>query len=209
MRWKGPVIDELDAAVARVVPHEPVALTGQWASSARRTYERARSKPGAGPFVDVLDTIWTGSLVGASPIAALVFLASPTGVHWVKSAPATIGQSVRLSLHAHADHSPTLATLGASVGHAVLPAVPVACQGSLADSCVIGAGPIVTGRVSVLASADRADILVLLIPAGLTKVGRKRIWRLRDEYASALPPRTRAVLTRRRTGSIDIADGAA
>jgi hypothetical protein len=209
VRWKSAGLEELDVAVAKVVPHEPVAFPGQWASSTRRTYESAQSRPGVGPFVDVLDTFWTGSLVGASPIAALVFLASPTGVRWVKSVPATFGQPVRLSLHAYADCSPSLAILGASVGDAVLPGVPVAYTGSPTESCAISASPILTGRVALLASADRADILVLLIQAGLTRIGRNRLWRLRDEYASVLPPRAREVLTRRRTGSIAVADEAA
>jgi hypothetical protein len=65
-----------------------------------------------------------------------------------------------------------------------------------------------TGRVSVLASADRADILVLLLQAGVFKIGRNRLWRLRDEYASVLPPRAREVLTRRRTGSMAVAGAA-
>jgi hypothetical protein len=209
MRWKSAGLEELEVAIAKVITHEPVAFAGQWASSKRRTYESAHSKPGVGPFVDVVDMIWTGSLVGATPIAALAFLAAPTGVHWVKSVPATFGQPVRLWLHAYADYSPSLATLGASVGDGFLPAVPVAYAGSPGDACAIGASPIVTGRVSVLASADRADILVLLLQAGLLKVGRNRLWRLRDEYASVLPPRAREVLTHRRTGSLAVADGAA
>jgi hypothetical protein len=208
VRWKSAGLEELEVAVAKVVPHEPVVFAGQWASSKRRTYESAYSKPGVGPFVDVVDMIWTGSLVGATPIAALAFLAAPTGVHWVKSVPAT-GQPVGFRLHAYADYSPSLATLGASVGDAFLPAVPVAYSGSPGRTCAIGASPIMTGRVSVLASADRADILVLLLQTGVFKTGRNRLWRLRDEYASVLPPRAREVLTRRRTGSMAVADGAA
>ena len=76
--------------------------------------------------MDVLDTIWTGSLVADSPIAVLVFLSSATAVHWVKAGPATFGQPVRLSLHAYADYSPGLATFGATEGDAFVPAGPVA-----------------------------------------------------------------------------------
>ena len=126
MRWKSPGLEELQVSIAQVVPHEPVALIGQWASSKRRTYEHARSAPGIGPFKDVLDANWTGSLVGATPLAVLVFLAAPTGVHWVKAAPVPLGQPVRVSLHTYAEYSPTLATLGACVGDAGLPALPVA-----------------------------------------------------------------------------------
>jgi hypothetical protein len=95
------------------------------------------------------------------------------------------------------------------VGDAVLPGIPVTYTGSPTESCAIAASPILTGRVALLASADRADILVLLIQAGLTKVGRNRLWRLRDEYASVLPPSAREVMTRRRTGAIAAAGEAA
>jgi hypothetical protein len=204
VRWASARLEELDVAVAEVVPHEPVALNGQWAVSKRRTYQSAGSRPGVGPFVDVLDMTWTGSFVGPNPIVAIAFLATAAGVYWAKSGPAKLDQPVRLSLHAYADYSPTSATLGASVGGAFLPAVPVAYAGSPADACVITADPLVTGRVLVLATSDRAEVLVALVQAALVRTGRNRLWRLRDDYASALPARARELLTRRRTGSISV-----
>lgn len=209
MRWKIAELEEFDFALAKFVPPDVVALEGQWVLSRRRTYQSEESRPGDGPFVEVLDMTWTGSLVGAKPLAALVVLTGPTAVHWVKSARVATGLPVHLSLHAYADHSPDVATFAASVGDAYLPAVPVAYMGTPTDTCEISTGPIVTGRMSLLASADRADILVLLIQAGLVRVGRNRLWRFRDEYAAMLPPRLREVLTRRRTGTMPVAGDAA
>lgn len=204
MRWASAGLRELDVAMAAVVPQEPVALNGQWAVSRRRTYQSARSRPGVGPFVDALDMTWTGSLVGPSPIVAVVFLATAAGIHWAKSAPAGLSQPVSLSLHAYADYSPSLAMLAASVGGAFLPAVPVAYAGSPEDACKIATSPLVTGRVLVLAASDRADILVLIVQAGLVRTGRNRLWHLRGDCASVLPPRARELLTRRRTGRMSV-----
>lgn len=209
LRWKCAAIAELDSAVARVVPQVPVALSGQWSSSKRRTYESDQFRRSVGPFVEVVDWVWTGSLVGAAPIAALALLATPTGVHWVKSAPTTPGQPVRISLHAYANDSPGLATLGAAIGNECLPSVSVAYADSPEVTCAVGDSPIVTGRVSLLARADRADALVLLIQAGLFRIGRNRLWRLCDRYAAVLSPQARAVLTRRRTGCMGVDGGAA
>lgn len=207
MRWKCAELDELDLALARVVPPETVTVEGQWASSRRGTYRHEDSRPGVGPFLEVLDWTWKGTLVGADPLAAIVFLEEPAAVHWVKSARVASSLPVNLSLHAYADHSSKVATFAASVGDDGPPAVPVADTGSPAETCEISAGPFVTGRVAVLARTEGADLLVLLFPARLVKIGRNRLWRLRDQYAAELPPRLREVLTRRRTGILSVAPG--
>lgn len=207
MRWKCAELDELELALARIVPPEIVTVEGQWSTSRRRTYRDEDSRPGAGPFVEVLDRTWKGTLVAADPLAALVFLDEPAAVHWVKCARVASSLSVDLSLHAYADHSSKVATFAARVGDDGPPAVPVVDTGSPAETCGISAGPFVTGRVAVLARAEGADLLVLLFPARLVKVGRNRLWRLRDEYAAELSPRLREVLTRRRTGTLSVAPG--
>jgi hypothetical protein len=43
---------------------------------------------------------------------------------------------------------------------------------------------------------------VLLLQGRFLKTGRHRLWRMREELASSLPPRIRELLTRRRSGSI-------
>jgi hypothetical protein len=53
-----------------------------------------------------------------------------------------------------------------------------------------------------LAQAETAAFVVLLIQGRFLKVGRQRLWRIREELASSLPQRLREILTRRRTGSI-------
>jgi hypothetical protein len=61
---------------------------------------------------------------------------------------------------------------------------------------------VTTGRVSRLARAESAAFYVLLVPGGVLEMGRKRLWRVRDEVASLLPANLRELLTRRRTGSV-------
>jgi hypothetical protein len=205
MSWRTAAVEELDRAMAKVVAPEPVALEGEWKTSRRRTYQSAESRPGVGPFVDVLDSSWTGSLAGANPVAALVFLALPTALHWVKSVPPAPILPVRISLQAYANSAPEQATFGASIGDAYLPAIRVRDTARPADTCAISTGPIQTGCVSLLASADGAEILVLLVPASRVRTGRNRLWRLREEYAAALSPRWREVLAHRRTGTLPVA----
>lgn len=199
MRLSGEIFQELDFALAGVIPPEPAVLDGEWSASRRRTYESAQSKPGVGPYVEVVDWTWTGTLVGAGPIAAVAFLATSTSVHWVKAVPAP-AQPIRLGLTTYAGRSSDRATLGASIGDAGLPGVPVAYRGSASDACMITTAPIATGRASALASAENAVVVLLIIPREFLKVGRNRLWRVREELVSSCPPRVRELLTRRRSG---------
>lgn len=204
MRWKNASLEELDLSLATVVPPEVVTVEGQWVSSRRRTYQSKESRPGVGPFVDVVDRTWSGSLTCPSPLAAIVLLAGPTDVYWAKSAQVAARLPVLLSLHAYADGSSDLATFAGSVGDASPPAIPVPCARSIESACAIGAGRIVTGRLSVLASVEGAELLVLLVQAERVRVGRNRLWRLRDEHAADLPLHLRELLTRRRSGSLSV-----
>jgi len=203
MMLQHPLFDELNASLSALVPKEPVEFVGEWLPSVRRTYETARqSGTGSGPFVDVIDLRWRGTLTCSVPIAGIAFLVTAAELFWVKSTPAALSQPVDMSLHAYADYSARQATFAASMGGTVLPGVPVSCGGDLASSCTLGPPRFTTARAEQLAQADKAAFVVLLIQGRFLKVGRQRLWRLREELASSLPPRVREILTRRRTGTI-------
>jgi hypothetical protein len=199
-----PFFDELDASLAGLIPEEPVEFTGEWMRTERRTYQRAgQAGTGSGPFVDVVDQRWRGTLTGTVPIAGIAFLETNAELFWVKSSPAAAALPVDVSLHAYADYSPAQATFTAGLGGAGLPGVPVACGSDLAGSCTLGPHQCTTSRVVQLAQVDpTAAFAVLLIQGRFLKTGRGRLWRLREELSSSLPQRVREVLTRGRTGSI-------
>jgi hypothetical protein len=198
-----PLLDELDAALADVVPREPVALEGAWRASVRRTYrDEAQLGTGSGPWVEVVDQRWTGALTSAAPVAGILFLVTPGEICWVKSAPAAPTQPVSVSLHAHADCSPASATLGVGMGRAGVHSVVVRVAGDLLEACTLGPRRLTTGRVVRLVEAEDALFLVVLLQGSLLKVGRNRLWRLRDDLAVNLPPRVRLMMTRRRTGGV-------
>src|SRR5262245_21578244 len=97
-----PIFDELDASLSALMPKEPVESSGMWLPSARRTYVSERQRgTGLGPFVDVLDVRWHGTLTSSLPIAGIAFLATTDEVVWAKSLPATASLSVDVSLHAY------------------------------------------------------------------------------------------------------------
>ena len=198
-----PLFDELDTSLAALVPKEPVEFVGSWLTSARRTYEAARQTgTGSGPFVDVVDLRWSGTLTCPAPIVGIAFLVTAAGLFWVKSTPATTVLPVDVSLHAHADYSAEQATFAAGMGGVVLPGVPVVCGSDLERCCTLGPPRFATTQLAQLAEADTAAFVVLLIQARFVKIGRRRLWHLREELASSLPQRVREILTRRRAGTI-------
>ena len=198
-----PFFDELDASLAGLIPEEAVEFAGEWMRTERRTYKTSgQTGTGDGPFVDVVDQRWRGTLTGAVPIAGIAFLVTTAELFWVKSLPASVTLPVDVTLHAYADYSLKQATFTAGLGGAVLHGVPVACGPDPAGSCVVEPRRVTTSRLEPLAHAEEAAFAVLLIQGRFLKTGRHRIWRLREELTSSLPQRVREVLTRGRTGSI-------
>ena len=198
-----PLFDELDASLAGLVPNEPVELVGNWLPTTRRTYETAsQSGTGSGPFVDVVDLRWRGTLACSVPIAGVAFLVTAAELFWAKSTPAAASLGVDVSLHAYADYSVKLATFTAGIGGAVLPGIAVPCGVDLRGACTLGHTHLTTGRVEQLAQTAQAALVVLLIQGRFLKIARHRLWRIREELASSLPPHVRHILTRRRSGSI-------
>jgi len=101
-----PLFEELDASLAALGPRTPVEITGEWLPVARRAYQRPNQKgSGDGPFVDVVDLRWRGTLACSAPIAGIAFLVTDAELFWSKSAPAEMSMAVDVSLHAYADYS--------------------------------------------------------------------------------------------------------
>ena len=94
------------------------------------------------------------------------------------------------------------ATFSARLGGAYLPGVPVPVGSDLASACAIASDAVATGRIVCLAAAGPAAFFVLLLPHRVLKMGRKRLWHVRDEIALSLPETVRGLLTRRRSGTI-------
>jgi len=197
------IFDELDASLEGTVQREPVAFAGQWLPSARRTYENARqSGTGLGPFVDVVDLRWRGTLAFSLPIGGIAFLATTDRVFWVKSLPAMPTLALDVSLHAYADHLPERATFVAGMGGAALPGIRIECGRDLIGGCALRGSNLTTAKVEPIAEVSAATFAVLLIQGRFLEVGRRRLWRVREGLASAFPPRVREILTRRRCGTI-------
>jgi hypothetical protein len=197
------LLDQLDTALRGCVPHEPVTLSGEWAKPSRRTYKaEAQLGAGSGPFADVIDLRWGGTLTGAGPIGGIAFLLTAESLFWAKAPEISSSLSVAISLHAYADYLTDRATFTARIAGTHLPGVPVSVGSNLAAACTVEQSVMSTGRVSRIAQANSAAVFVLLLQQSLLKVGRKRLWRVRDEIASSLPPDMRELLTHRRTGAL-------
>lgn len=198
-----PFFEELDTSLGALGVGESVELVGDWVPTARRTYREAR-QAGTGdvPFVDVVDLRWRGTLACSVPIACVAFLAIEGELFWSKSVPAATIMHVDVSLHAYADYSTDRATFAASVGEARLPGVAVSGVKDLVSICSVQQGSLTTLRVEPFANVGEVTMTILLIQGRFLQVGRHRLWRVRDELASSLPPSVRNMLTRRRSGSI-------
>ena len=185
-------------------------LAGEWRARSRRTYrDSSQLGSGVGPFIDVTDFCWEGSLAGPTAMAAIGFLRTATALHWVKSCPPQPTMEITIAAEAHADCRPDMATVGFGVGGSQLPAVLVSVTPAIPHSL-----PVVTGERAVcgLLSVMRAtpvEFFVLLLPDHMVRVGRNRLWQLRDEHAAALPEQIRSVLTRRRRGDVSDDDASA
>jgi hypothetical protein len=198
-----PVLDQLDIALRDRVPTEPVNFAGEWSNPSRRTYKsEAQLGTGAGPFADVVDFRWRGTLTCAGSIGGIAFLVTTGNLYWVKGVEVSSTLSVDVSLHAYADYRAERATFTAGMAGACLPGIPVAVSSDSERPCRVEQGVVMTGQVSCLAQANSAGFFVLLFPRGLLKIGRKRLWHVRDEITSSFPASIRELLTHRRTGRV-------
>lgn len=198
-------ITRLFAPLAAVVPAASVELRGTWSTSVRRTYEKANETgAGDGPLVEVVDARWNGTFESTVPITGLAVLYGPGGTRWVKAAPAMVSPAVGVSLHARPGYVRGLASFAAGFHSAGLPSATIACADDLTASCTLGATHAVTGRPHLVAESGGVAFVVVLIPGSGVKVGRSRLWHLREEMRASLPADLREILTRRRTGTLSI-----
>jgi hypothetical protein len=198
-----PFLDQLDRSLSGVIPAEPVELRGEWSQASRRTYRsEAQIGTGSGPFVEVVDARWRGALTCNTAISGMAFLVAADSLYWVKASDVSPSLPVEVSLHAYAEYTNLGATFTASLADSGLPGVPVPVSPDLSDACDIEPGVLTTGRVTRVARTGSASFLVLLIQRSCLKVGRKRLWRLREEVAASLPEAARQLLTHRRTGAV-------
>lgn len=204
-----PFLAELDLSLSGLIPAEPVDLRGEWSQTSRRTYKSdAQSGTGSGPFVDVVDLRWRGVLTCDTAISGIAFLAVADTLYWVKASEASPSLAVGVSLHAYTGFTDRGATFAASLADTSLPGVPVQARADLAEACELEPGVLTTGRVARVARASSATFFVLLMPRSCLMFGRKRLWRLREELAAALPDGARQLLTHRRTGALHADSGA-
>ncbi len=203
-----PFLDQLDLSLSGVIPAEPVELRGEWSESARRTYRSgAQIGSGSGPFADVVDLRWRGALTCNAPISGIAFLAVADTLYWVKASEASPSLEVGVSLHAYSGYTDQRATFAARLADSRLPGVPVPVAADLIEACALEPGVLTTGRVARVARASSAAFFVLLMPRSCLMFGRKRLWRLREELAAALPEGARQLLIHRRTGVLHSESG--
>lgn len=207
MELNHPFLRILDSVLAGMVTAEPIDVWGEWSTSLRRTYrsELQRNR-GAGPFVDVEDRRWNGTLTCGDAVGGMGFLVTPGGVSWRKGPTIQHTLPASVSLHAYADCRPDRATFNVGVAGTGLPSIPVPVRGPLSETCALRPGGLRTGRVMAFAQVEAVTVAILILPRAVLKMGRNHLWRVRDEVASQLPPRIRDILTRHRGGTLTADD---
>src|SRR5712664_3100873 len=101
------LIARFSAELRLIVPKEVVEIGGAWSTSRRKRYENPmQTGSGAGPFVEVIDARWRGTLECAVPLAGFAFLVTPSEMFWVKSPPPAMNPGVEVSIHARAGYLP-------------------------------------------------------------------------------------------------------
>ena len=197
-----PFFQLLDSSLT--IPPEPVEIEGVWSKSSRRVSKSATQlESGSGPFVEVLDFRWTGTLTCSADIAVLAFLATATTIHWVKAPRIASSLPVEVSLHAYAGYTIDRATFASRIADASPPGVPIAATSDLTTACSLGPKRFTSGHVTCLAQASEAAFAFVVFPRSVVKVGRNHLWRVRDDLASLMPPYIRKLLTRGRSGAAE------
>lgn len=182
------------------VPPENVALVGSWTRSTRQV-DGAPSRVGReGSVVEVVDAIWKGTVDCKVPTVGMAFLQVGDEIHWAKSAPAAFGQSLEVSLTAHADDLDGRATLGSGWEGNQLPGVPVCVVRDGAGGFRMEALSTTTGVPHVLCALDGATLFIALVQGALARTGRCRNWHLRPQPAALLPAELQMLFTQRRAG---------
>lgn len=195
------LLTELQSSLAVSVPTQPVALVGEWSSTRRHAQIHCES----GPIVGILDTFWRGTLACPIPFACIAFLRAGEALTWSKSRPASPAFTIELSVHAYVGHLPGRATFACVVGGARVPSIPISCGADPVAEVTIQTAGHMTGQVARIAVTRDLELFVGLIPGSVLRVGRKRVWHFRKQYAAALPAQIRETFDAGRTGTLPIA----
>jgi hypothetical protein len=188
-----------------VVAAEGVRMSGAWAEKPQRRYASPnQAGTGEGPFIQTIDWRWDGTFHSISPLAGLALLSVEDHLYWVKSHPPVAGPAASFSAHGWAARPGSVSLTGSLLG-AFLPSVPVEINQEPPASCVIGEAAASTGTPHVVAQLGGVVFGVLLLPAAAVKVARNRLWHLREDIASRLPPGLQQLLMKGRSGRVDSA----
>jgi len=187
-----------------IVAADEARMTGGWGAKPQRRYASPKQTgTGEGPFIETIDWRWEGMFDGAAPLAGLVLLAAERRMFWVKSEPPTERPVVSFSVSGLADATSSVSVTGSFHG-AYLPSVPVEIGDEPPRACTVGQPRARAGVPHVVAQVQGIVLAVVLLPASAVEVGRNRLWHLREDVAIRLPPGPRDLLTRGRSGVIDL-----
>lgn len=181
---------------------EPYRLTGAWTSVPRRIYDSpSLHGSGVGPYVDAFDVSWDGVFEGEIPLAGIALFRMGGRWQWAKSSPAVARPSVSLKFWGWRGR-PEAIHVGASFHGARFPLPLVNVHAEPSSACKLGEELVVPGVPHVVASIEDIAFAIVVLPGTATRVGRNRLWRLRDQLAPALAPELRALLTHRSCGEL-------
>ena len=187
------------AAQLADLPRALVSFEGGWTRSRRRSYVGPDQLcSGSGPYVEVVDDRWSGTLDASEPVAALLLCRTADRIYWVKSTPAAFGMPLSASLSGYAGYSENLYTAHLRAGGSCTPGVPIGLK-SPRDHFKVPASAS-TGEVVKFLQVGAVEVAALFLPGSVLEVGRNRLWRLRERHCASIDDSARALLTRGRTG---------
>ncbi len=160
---------------------------------------------GEGPYVEIVDWIWEGIFASVAPFDEIAVLAARNTLCWAKSQPPLAQAPVSVAASACAGTPISVSFTGAFHG-AYPPSVPVEISEEPPKACVLGASQTTMGTLHVVAQLGRAAFGVVLLPASAVKVGRNRLWQLREPLASTLGPELQRLLMGGRSGELELKD---
>jgi hypothetical protein len=169
---------------------EEVRMSGAWSEKTHRH-----------DAVETVDWRWDGAFDSSSPLVGIALLVVDSGFYWVKSQPPVLRPAVSFSTHGWAARPCYVSVTGTFHG-AFLPSAPADASDEPPASCVIGDPMASTGTPHVIGRLKEVAFAVLLLPASAVKVGRNRLWHLRESIAERLPRALRDLTTRRRSGEV-------
>lgn len=195
--------------LSEVLAAEEIRMSGAWSDKAQRRYASPdQLGTGTGPYIETVDWRWDGAFEGGSPLVGVAMLVRDGYFHWTKSLPPVARPAVTFSTHGWAARSCSVSVTGSFHG-AYLPAVPVEATDEPPVSCLIGKPMASTGTPHLVGRLERVGFAVVLLPASAVKVGRNRLWHLRDGIASRLSRELRTLMTRARSGKVAWGDPSA